>query len=150
MKKILVTENQLDMIKNSIQEELNNNRYQRDVSVYVETYDAKINGESIDWANCSNFSVNYLIEQEQRSWGIKSISLYDIKGPEEIELTITPQVEDSEDVEITVPLNWENVEQETLEGEGVVTVGNEITLKLGNNENGDIIVESIHVQVYTL
>lgn len=150
MKKILVTENQLDMIKKSVEEEINNDRYQREVSVNVETYGAKINGDDIDWANSDKITLSYLIEQEHRSWGIKGISLYDIKGPSEIGLVITPQVDDAEDVDVTVPINWENIEQETLEGEGVVTVGNEITLKLGNNENGDLVVESVQVQVYTL
>ena len=150
MKKILVTENQLDMIKKSVEEEINNDRYQREVSVNVETYGAKINGDDIDWANSDKITLSYLIEQEHRSWGIKGISLYDIKGPSEIGLVITPQVDDAEDIDVTVPINWENIEQETLEGEGVVTVGNEITLKLANNENGDLVVESVQVQVYTL
>ena len=150
MKKILVTENQLNMIKKTVKEEINNDRYQREVSVHVETYGAKINGDDIDWANSDKITVSYLIEQEHRSWGIKGISLYDIKGPSEISLVITPQVDDAEDVDVTVPINWENIEQETLEGEGVVTVGNEITLKLANNENGDLVVESVQVQVYTL
>jgi hypothetical protein len=87
---------------------------------------------------------------EHRSWGIKGISLYSIQGPSEIELTITPQVEDADDIDITVQLNWENVEEETQEGEGVITIGNEIEISLGNDESGNIIVTSIHVPVYTL
>ena len=82
------------------------------------------------------------------SW--KGISLYSIQGPSEIELTITPQVEDAEDIYITVPLSWENIEQETQEGEGVITIGNEIDINLGNDESGGIIVKSIHVPVYGL
>jgi hypothetical protein len=150
MKKILVTENQLDMIKKHINEAFDDNRYERVVSVDVDTYGAKINGNDIDWAVAGDMRLSYLIDQDHRSWGIKDISLYDIQGPSEVELTITPQVEDGEDIEITVPLNWEEVEQETQEGEGVITIGSEIVVKLGNNENGDIVVESIHVPVYTL
>jgi hypothetical protein len=151
MKNIVLTENQLNTVKRHISESaVGNERYGRDVSVSVSTYGAKINGEDIDWAVCSDMKVTYLIEMEHRSWGIKGISLYSIQGPSEIELTITPQVEDGEDVEITVPLNWENVEEETQEGEGVITIGNEIELTLGNDESGNIIVSSIHVPVYTL
>jgi len=151
MKKIILTENQLKMVKKQVTEgAIGNERYGRDVSVSVGTYGAKINGNDIDWAVCSDMKVTYLIEMEHRSWGIKGISLYSIQGPSEIELTITPQVEDGEDIEITVPLNWENVEEETQEGEGVITIGNEIELSLGNDENGNIIVSSIHVPVYTL
>lgn len=151
MKKIVLTENQVQMVKKHVTEgAVGNERYGREVSVSVGTYGAKINGEDIDWAVCSDMKVSYLIEMEHRSWGIKGISLYSIQGPSEIELTITPQVEDGEDIEITVPLNWENVEEETQEGEGVITIGNEIELSLGNDESGNIIVTSIHVPVYTL
>lgn len=151
MKKIVLTENQLNTVKKHISESaVGNERYGRDVSVSVSTYGAKINGEDIDWAVCSDMKVTYLIEMEHRSWGVKGISLYSIQGPSEVNLTITPQVEDGEDIEITVPLNWENVEEETQEGEGVITIGNEIEFTLGNDENGNIIVSSIHVPVYTL
>ena len=127
-----------------------NERYERQVSVDVNTYGVTINGEEIDWVTCSNMRLTYLIEMEHRSWGIKGISLYSIQGPSEIELTITPQVEDAEDIYITVPLSWENIEQETQEGEGVITIGNEIDINLGNDESGGIIVKSIHVPVYGL
>jgi len=151
MAKILVTENQLDMIKKSINEgAIGGDRYERPVKVDVRTYGTTINGNDIDWATCGNITLNYQIDMEHRSWGIKDISLYDIKGPSEIEIEITPQVEDAEDVYVTVPLDWENIEIETQESEGVVTVGNEIEIQLGNNENGDIIVKSITVPVYTL
>ena len=139
------------MVKKHVTESaVGNERYGREVSVSVGTYGAKINGEDIDWAVCSNMKVTYLIEMEHRSWGIKGISLYSIQGPSEIELTITPQVEDADDIDITVPLNWENVEEETQEGEGVITIGNEIEVSLGNDESGNLIVSSIHVPVYTL
>ena len=151
MKKIVLTENQVQMVKKHVNESaVGNERYGREVSVSVGTYGAKINGEDIDWAVCSDMKVTYLIEMEHRSWGIKGISLYSIQGPSEIELTITPQVEDADDIDITVQLNWENVEEETQEGEGVITIGNEIELSLGNDENGNIIVNSIHIPVYTL
>ena len=151
MKKIVLTENQLKMVKKHVTESaVGNERYGREVSVSVGTYGAKINGEDIDWAVCSDMKVTYLIEMEHRSWGVKGISLYSIQGPSEIELTITPQVEDADDIDITVQLNWENVEEETQEGEGVITIGNEIEVSLGNDENGNIIVTSIHVPVYTL
>jgi hypothetical protein len=151
MRKIILTENQMEMLKNQINEgAINNDRYSREVSVDVNTYGAKINGEDIDWATCSDMKLTFLIEMEHRSWGVKNISLYSIQGPSEIELTITPRVDDGEDVYITVPLNWDNVEMETQEGEGVITIGSEIDINLSNDENGNITVESIHVPVYDL
>ena len=151
MKKIVLTENQLNMVKKHISESaVGGDDYTRNVSVHVETYGTKINGDDIDWATCGEMSLTYRIEMEHRSWGIKDISLYGIQGPAEVELTITPQVEDGEDIYINVPLNWENIEQETQEGEGVVTIGNEIDMVLGNDESGNVIVKSIRVPVYTL
>jgi len=151
MKKILLTENQLDMLKKHINEgAVGSESYERTVEVDVETYGVKINGEDIDWATCGDMRLTYFIEMEHKSWGIRDISLYNIQGPSEIELEITPQVENAEDVYLTLPIDWDNVEKETQEGEGVVTIGSEITIKLGNDQNGQIIIESVHVPVYTL
>jgi len=151
MKKIILTENQLNMIKKRINEgAIGGDRYERTVKVYVETYGVTVNGNDIDWATCGDMTLNYLIDMEHRSWGIKDISLYDIKGPSEIEIEVTPQVEDSDDVYLNLSYNWDDVETETESSESVVTIGDEITIKLANNENGEIFIESIHVPVYTL
>jgi hypothetical protein len=151
MKKIILTENQLNMVKKYVNEgAMGGDRYERSVTVYVETYGVKINGEDIDWATCGDMKLSFLIEMEHKSWGIRDISLYDIQGPSEIEIEVTPQVEDAEDVYLNLPFDWSNVEKETETEEGVITIGNEITIKLGNNENGEVIIESINVPVYTL
>jgi len=151
MKKMIITENQLNMLKKQINEgAVGGDRYQRIVKVNVETYDVKVNGEDIDWVTCGDIRLTYLIEMEHRSWGIKDVSLYDIQGPSEIEIEITGQVEDAKDVYLNLPFDWSNVETETETGESVVTIGDEITIRLANNENGEIFIESIHVPVYTL
>jgi hypothetical protein len=150
MKKIVLTENQYKNLQKTLKEDVND-RYQRTVSVSVDTYGLKINGNDVDWATCPDMTLSYIIEQEHRSWGIKDISLYNIEGPSDVEIIITPQVEDSEDIEVTVSLDWENMISTALEsGEGVVTIGSEIDMKLTNNENGDIVVEYISVPVYAL
>lgn len=150
MKKILVTENQLNMIKSNLNETINNSRYEREVSVNVESYRTKFNGQDIDWVTSSNITLTYLIEQEHRSWGIKNISLYDIQGPSEIEITVTPMTDEQENVDVVLPINWESIETETQESEGVITIGHEITVVLGNGPNGELIISSVHVPVYTL
>lgn len=152
MKRIVLTENQLEMVKKHIAEgAVDGDRYGREVKVSVNPYGAKINGEEIDWVDAPNIKLTYLIEQEHRSWGIKDISLYSIQGPSEIELTITPQVDDAEDINITIPISWDDaVETETNQGEGVITVGNEIEINLFNDDNGEIGVKTIMVPIYTL
>jgi hypothetical protein len=150
MAKFIITEKQYNTIKKNVNEEINNNRYEKRVRTDIETYGVKINGEDIDWAVSGELNLDYLIEMEHRSWGIKDVSLYDIQGPSEIEIEITPQVDDAEDVILTLSYDWNNVEREVETGRGVITIGSEITIKLGNNENGDVIIESIHIPVYTI
>lgn len=143
--------NQLNMVKNPINEgAIGSDRYERKVSVNIETYGVVVNGNDIDWAVTSDIELNYLIEMEHRSWGVKNISLYSIQGPSEIEITLTLQTEESEDIDITVPLNWENIETEEENGNGVITIGDEITISLKNDEKGDVVVDSIRVPVHTL
>lgn len=150
MAKFIITEKQYNTIKKNVNEDINNNRYEKRVRTDIETYGVKINGEDIDWAVSGELNLDYLIEMEHRSWGIKDVSLYDIQGPSEIEIEITPQVDDAEDVILTLSYDWNNVEREVETGRGVITIGSEITIKLGNNENGDVIIESIHIPVYTI
>jgi len=150
MAKFIITEKQYNTIKKNVNEDINNNRYEKRVRTDIETYGVKINGEDIDWAVSGELNLDYLIEMEHRSWGIKDVSLYDIQGPSEIEIEITPQVDDAEDVILTLSYDWNNVEREVETGRGIITIGSEITIKLGNNENGDVIIESIHIPVYTI
>lgn len=150
MAKFIFTENQLKMAKNQMHEDINNNRFERKVRTDIETYGVKINGQDIDWAVSSELNLSYLIEMEYRSWGVKDVSLYDIQGPSEIEIEITPQTEDAEDITLTLSYDWSNVETESETDRSVISIGSEITIKLGNNENGDVIIESIHVPVYGL
>lgn len=148
-----ITENQVKLIKKGMNESLNNNRYEMRVNVEVETHGVKINGNDIDWAVCHDMELNYLIEMEYRSWGIKSVSLYDIQGPSEMEIEVTPQVEDVdgiEDVTLTLSFDWSNVEVEEESGSGFIGLERDITITLGNNENGDVIIESIRVPVHSL
>ena len=151
MAKFIFTESQLKSIKKQINEgAMANDRYSNKVSVDVETYGVKVNGDDIDWADCGDVTLNYIISVEHRSWGLKNISLYDINGPSEFEIEITPQTEDSENVYLNLTCDWDNVEREEEEGEGLITIGNQITIKLANNENGEIYIESVRVPVYTL
>ena len=112
MAKFVITEEQFNLIKKELSEDVKDvkdDRYQRSIKVDVDTYDATINGETIDWAVSDKIQLSYLIDVEFKSWGIKDINLYDIQGPSEIEVVITPQVEDAEDVVVTVSCDWENI-----------------------------------------
>jgi hypothetical protein len=152
MRKIILTENQYKKLDKFVNEQVNDNRYHREVKVDV-YYRGKIK-DLIDDVSSGNITINYLIEAEYRSWGIKDISLYDIKGPSEIELDVTYY--DSKDDNNTstktviVPLNWDVVEKEEETGMGIITVGDEISIHVTENENNDLHCVLISVPVKTL
>jgi hypothetical protein len=81
-----------------------------------------------------------------KSYGIKDISVYNPSGPSEIELTVMYYGggEDDDAIEevITLPLDWENVNED--DGNiGWIGYDNQIDISLKNDENGNIVVESI-------
>lgn len=161
MGKIILTEKQMQEITKSIaQEEIRmneenyaNSRYSMECNVRAEYYGGKTyKGGEINDITTSDIELTYDIDIEARSWGIKSISLYGIDGPSEIELEVYYIIsDDNEQFEtISIPLNWDNVEIEEEEGQGVITIGKDVTLTLENDENGNLICNQITVSVYTL
>jgi hypothetical protein len=149
MKKIMITESQLEMIKKSLNEGVSDT-YNQNVDVNIEYYGVKIDGENIDYVNDINIPVTYNIEVEARDWGIKGISLYNVKGPEEIELGIIPETDNNEEKNVTIKLNWDDVEIERETGHGIVTIDNTITIHLSNDDNGNIICDGITVTEFGL
>jgi hypothetical protein len=155
--KILVTENQIrDLVgklkTNKLINEgtISNEEYSDEVKVDVEVYGVKINGDEIDWATCGSMDLSYTIGIERSSWGIKGIDVYDIKGPSEFEIEITPQTEDSQDnILLTLPYSWENVQIEEERGR-IIGIDNEIRVILKNTENGEIAIDYVSVTVFTL
>ena len=161
MGKIILTEKQIKEITKAIaQEEIqmieeneSNSRYAMRCNVQAEYYGGKTyKGGEINDITTSDIELTYDIDIEARSWGIKSISLYDIQGPSEIELEVNYMTSDDNDESetITIPLNWDNVEIEEEDGQGVITIGKDVTLTLDNDENGNLICNQITVSVYTL
>lgn len=151
MTKIIVTETQLKKLTKKLNEgTIKGDTYEDKVSVDVETYGVKINGQDIDWATCPEMRLSYEIHIEYASWGIESIYLTNIKGPSEIEVEITPETDDQrEDITLNLQYDWDNVVIEEERGNSIM-IGNEIVLRLKNNESGDVVIESITVPVYKL
>jgi hypothetical protein len=160
MGKIILTEKQIKEITKAIaQEEIQMSeeneaykRYSMRCNVQLDYHNKTYKGAEINDIYASEIELTYDIDIEARSWGIKNISLYDIQGPSEIELEVDyyPNGDDSETETITIPLNWENIQTDEEEGEGVVTVGKDVTLTLENDENGNLVCNQINVTVYTL
>jgi hypothetical protein len=157
MKKIVLTENQLDMVKKHISEQESNNRYERKVEVSVGTtgeyrYEGMVLDEITTYYD--EMRLTYLIEQEHRSWGIKNISLYDIQGYDEIEVELHLYPEDSNDSndevvkEVKIPLDWSKLNVETYDGKGLVTINDRLDIII-HIVDGKFEAEMM-IDVYTL
>ena len=154
MKKLILTENQVKTMTNTlIKESVDDNRYRRNITIDVETYGVTYKGVEInDLTAGYEVTLTYLIEQEHRSWGIKDISLYSIKGPESLEFEVEYWVdEDNVETEtITLPIDWEKIETDTQTGHGVVTIGDTLIVSLKNTEDGEIVIDSLNLEIYNL
>jgi len=157
MKKIVLTESQLDMVKKHISEAESNDRYERKVEVSVGTtgeyrYDGMVLDEITTYYD--EMRLTYLIEQEHRSWGIKNISLYDIKGYDEIEVELHLYPENSNDAndevvkEVKIPLDWSTLNVDINEGKGVVTINDRLDITF-HIVDGKFVAE-MSIDVYTL
>jgi len=134
-------------------EESASDTYSREVKLDINSYGTTFKGGEIDWIDAPSIRLTYTIDIEAREWGIKGIGLYNIQGPSEVELEVkyyAGESDDSSEAVITVPLNWEEANKEENDSEGVVTVGNEVTIQLANTETGDLFVSEITIPVYSL
>ena len=167
MKKIKLTEKQLSMVSEFVEgdsneivepitESSNDDRYRRtDINVILYYNDVKYKGFEINHIECADMTLLFSIDQDHRSWGIKDIYIYGIQGEENLELEIDYFPNDDDDLEqsvetIMVDLNWDNLEVNKREGEGVVTVGDDIEITLGNDSEGNIIVKSMEIETFTI
>lgn len=155
MSKILLTENQLQMIKNQlVNEQVDDRYYKKEVKVRFESWRTSFNGNDIeDVRTNEKVILRYLIDIEARLWGIKDISLYAIEGPKKLNVDIEYYPQGSEDPETTsvdILLNWNKLDTNTFTGEGVVTIGETLSISLTNDENGDVVVSGMEIDVYRL
>jgi hypothetical protein len=158
MKKVVLTESQLNMVKRHIAEEESNDRYERKVEVSVGTPTGEYRYENmvIDeiTTDYDEMRLTYLIEQEHRSWGIKNISLYDIKGYDEIEVKLHLYPENSEDFddvvikEVKIPLDWDTLNVTTNEGKGMVTIDDRLDITIYVKDG--VFSTDMSIETYTL
>lgn len=156
MKKIILTEKQVESMTNTlIKESVDNTRYRREVKVSVGVnHEQKYKGGEINDITPYHptMELSFDIDQEHRSWGIKGIDLNSIKGPESIEVEIEYYPEGSDDYltdEITIPLDWENTLSIDKVSNGLITVGDEVNITLYISETGEYSTE-ISMDIYTL
>jgi len=133
MKKILLTEQQSKNLVDRIMNEqvpfvrdnyytLDDGRYHLQVFfdfIFYHKKGIKFKGGEIDDITPVKLDVSYMIDIDQMPYGIKGITVHDIKGPKEIKTTIkyftwdsNPEDLETEPIkeEIIFLLNWKNIE----------------------------------------
>ena len=137
-----------------LNESLNNERYEMKCEIdFNYRSDLMYKGQEIEDIENLEYNVNYLIESEHRSWGIKSISVYDVQGPEELELYIQYYPEGSDDItEVTVPLkiDWDAADYDQQDPRGIIGIDENIEIELVNDSDGNIVAQSINIITYSL
>ena len=150
MHKILVTEKQFKSITKMIINESNEHRFKQDVEVDFDYHGITFNGDNIDYIEKPNITLTFQIEMEYKQYGIKSIMVYDIKGPSEIELEITPESDDAHVETLTIPLNWENdnfIDVQRDDNIRWIGIEENVTIHLENDELGRIKARAITINV---
>ena len=151
MGKIKITEGQLERIKIQLNEDEASNRYNREVSISFGFSGTKLRGHEIENIISDNIRLTYLIDIEYKFWGIKGITIYDIKGPSEIQVSIEyVDGEETKSFDTLLKINWENASTDEESGKHVIGVGDDIQIDVDNDSEGNIIASLISVPVYGL
>jgi len=92
-----------------------------DVDVYYKFKDYL--GYEINNITCADIEISFYIYIGYKSWGINEVSVFRIKGPEEIPMLVSYYKGDTEyENELLLPFSWEDVIMEDVTGTGVFTV----------------------------
>lgn len=148
--KVKLTEGQVERLKSVIKEGVET-RYNREINVSFNYYNLKFKGKEIDYISKSKMRLFFNIEIEGRNWGLKGIEINGIKGPDSIQVEVTyyDEQENPIDESYEIRLNWDLLAV-TSERSGIITVGDEIEIDLGNDAEGNLVVTRMELPLYTL
>jgi hypothetical protein len=127
----------------------NDSKYRMPCKIDLDHAGLTFHGNEVDDITANNIDVTFDIDMEGREWGIKNISVYNVKGPEQLGLNVIyyPQgSDDNVDEDITIALNWDDVEYEESDDLGYIGIGRDIIISLKNDENGGFMVDKITVE----
>lgn len=148
MKRILNEIKRMQELAGVINENIDSDRYSMDCEVDLDNYGVTYKGKEIDWLKSDNMRLSFLIDIEARSWGIKYISVYDVKGPSELEFTVAyfpDETNDSIEEYVKIPLDWDKVKMEKDDGLGYIGIDSKVRIDLTNDNNGNLIIKKIEV-----
>jgi hypothetical protein len=148
MAKFIFTESQLESIKRNLSEDYpgTDNNYKVgkcEVNLYG-THNLTYKGHEVDEVSAPQIEFTFDIDMDIRSYGIRGISVFNPKGPSEIELEVFYNIGEDETNEetITLPLDWSSVNED--EGSiGWIGYDNQIDISLKNDENGNIVIDTM-------
>ena len=165
MKKIVLTTEQMDKIseyvsteettQEEINEGVNDDKYEMKCKIdFNYSSDLKFKGQEIeDIGYGLEYTLSFRIDQEHRSWGIKNMSVYDVQGPEELDVEVVYYPEGSEDPTeeyITIKVDWDSTNYQNEEPKGMIGIDEDVEMELVNDSEGNIIVKEISVITYSI
>ncbi|MDA8940796.1 hypothetical protein N9H34_01535 [bacterium] len=179
MKKIVLTTEQMDKIseyvsteettQGEINEGLNDDRYEMKCKIdFNYASDLKFKGQEIeDIGYGLEYTLSFRIDQEHRSWGIKSMSVYDVQGPEELDVEVKYYSSTERDTGsawgddtdygpllkeeyIKLKVDWDSTDYQNEEPKGMIGIDEDVEMELVNDSEGNIIVKEISVITYSI
>ena len=164
MKKIVLTTEQLnkvteyvsneDLNPSEINESINDDRYEMKCKIdFNYSSDLKFKGQEIeDIGYGLEYTLSFVIDQEHRKYGIKGISVYDVQGPEELDVEVVFYPEGSDDPVdeyIQIKVDWDSTNYEHESPQGMIGIDRDVEMELVNDSEGNIIVKEIGVTTYS-
>ncbi len=150
--KIILTENQLKKVQKTINEDLdyNDNSYTYDCKADINYYGKTFKGNEIADIDVSKIRVNFDIVLDYKNSGIfgAMFLINPERSSDELELEVKYYIDDEGDYEtenITLPINWDSVQEDYESEQGYIGIGNEINVELMNNEDGSLAIQSMTV-----
>jgi len=164
MKKIILTEQQAGKLISKIADgenetALSDGRYHQKARVDFNYYGGHATktykGGEIDDIFEIEIDVSFLIKIEDDIQGIKGLKVYDVRGPKEIETQIRYYPWDydpnSDDEPIDEPIKflipWRSIEFEENSGMEYFGIDDRINLRLQNDPDGGLMVNSVEVSI---
>lgn len=144
MKKIILSESQAKILMDKVvSEQINpSGKYSQNVKSDFDYHQLKYKGGDVDWVDNVEFTVSFDIDMDGRSYGIKDVSIMNVKGPEALDIVITYYPEGSEDSieeEVQIKLDWDNVKIEKDANIGWIGIDSVVDINL---TSGEIIVHA--------
>ena len=133
--------------------------YSRKIKPEIFYYGLSFNEYEINEVTCDDITITYNIDMEVREFGIKSISIYNIKGPEKLPLNVSYYIskvnnegaldDELKEEVIEINLNWDNVKTERTTEPGAITI-NSVEIELVNSTDFNLISKSILIYLFDI